>query len=141
MIREVSAGLLRFGLGVHEVTDGLAGHPGHPDAGLRHRRARRIVGAAVEIECRGQLDVHLEVLSGPAEPFGLPQGSTVRVPAPGFGASRTGRVWVGYTAGPDGAPAAGALTLRCRETAEQFEVRLTTTATAERPASARSAPG
>ncbi len=141
VIREVSAGLLRFGLGVHEVTDGLAVTLRTPTLAFDTVAPGASSARAVEIECRGQLDVHLEVLSGPAEPFGLPQGSTVRVPAPGFGASRTGRVWVGYTAGPDGAPAAGALTLRCRETAEQFEVRLTTTATAERPASARSAPG
>lgn len=141
VIREVSSGLLRFGLGVHEVTDGLAVTLRTPALAFPDVAAGTTSTEPVEVECAGELDVHLDVVSAPSGPFELPQGESVTVPAPGFGASTTGRLWVRHTAGAADGTNSGAVTLRCRETAEQFVVPLTATAAAARPTSTRSASG
>ncbi|SHJ51351.1 von Willebrand factor type A domain-containing protein [Tessaracoccus bendigoensis DSM 12906] len=120
VIEEVSSGLIRFALGAHEVTDGLAvtlrtGALAFVDVPEAETTARAIVW-----DCSGDREVHFEVTVGPTGGFTLPLGGAVTVPAPGFGATGQGRVWVAWTAGPAGATASGTITVRCVETDESW---------------------
>jgi hypothetical protein len=84
----------------------------------------------VTVTCAGDLDVHLDVISGPSGGFDLPLGAAVTVPAPGFGASAPGRVWLTWTAGPAGSTASGSVTIRCREAAQEWVIPITADAVA-----------
>ena len=135
VIREVSSGLLRFALGVHEVTDGLAVTLRTPALTFAGVAPGDTATATVEIECRGELAVHLEVERGPDAPFTLPAGGSLTVPAPGFDASTIARLPIGYTATGTGGTEQTELVLRCRETAQDLVVSLSA-----EPASARPVP-
>ncbi len=125
VIEEVSSGLLRFALGAHEVTDGLAvvlrsGAVAFVDVPEGETTARALVW-----DCSGELDLHFEVTAGPTGGFTLPLGAAVTVPAPGFGATSQGRVWLTWTAGVAGSTATGSITVRCVETNESWTLPVT----------------
>lgn len=130
VIREVSSGLLRMALGAHEVVDGLAVTLRTPALHFADVPEGETTARAVLVDCAGALDVHLDVVAGPTGPFTLPLGPAVTVPAPGFGAVAPGRLWVAHTAGVAGSTATGSVTVRCRETAQEFVVPITADAVA-----------
>jgi murein tripeptide amidase MpaA len=130
VIREMSSGLIRFGLQLHAITDGLAVSLRTPALAFVDVPAGETTARAVVLDCSGDLDVHLEVVTGPTGGFTLPLGPTVTVPAAGAGATRPGRLWVSWTAGAAGTTAGGMVTLRCAETAEVFQIPVTANAVA-----------
>jgi murein tripeptide amidase MpaA len=129
VIGEVSSGLLRMALDAYVVTDGIAVSLRSSSLAFTDVAAGETTARAVVFDCSGDLDLHLEVISGPSGPFFLPIAPPVVVPAPGFGDTQPGRVWVAWTAGPAGTTASGSITVRCRETAEHFVIPIAANAT------------
>ncbi|GIG39198.1 M14 family zinc carboxypeptidase [Cellulomonas phragmiteti] len=131
VIREVCSGLLAFALAAHEVTDGLSAVLRTPSVAFVDVPEGQTTSRAVVVDAQGALDVHLEVVAGPTGPFGLPLGPVTTVPAPGVGATTPGRVWLTWTAGAPGTPAAtasGSVTVRCVETGQVWTVPVTASA-------------
>ena len=124
VIRETSAGLLRFALGLHEVTDGLLVDLRTPALSFSDTPEGGTTEAAVVFDCAGDLEIHLDVTAGPSGGFHTPAGPSVAVPPPGFGVTTQGWVPITYTAGPAGTSATGSVTVRCRETTEEFVIAL-----------------
>lgn len=112
---------------MHEVTDGLRVALRTPHVDFTGVPEGETTGRAVLFECSGDLDVHLEVSSGPTGPFALPLGPATTVAAPGHGATSDGRIWLTWQAGPAGTTASGAVTVRCVETGETWTVPVSAT--------------
>lgn len=126
VMREVASGLLRFGLALHEVTDGLAVTLRTPSLAFVDVPEGETTARAVAFDVEGDLDVHL--VAGPTGPFALPLGPATTVPAPGVGVTAQGRVWLTWTAGPAGTTASGSVTVRVVETAQEWTVPVTANA-------------
>lgn len=122
VIAEVGSGIIRWALAAHEVTDGLSVSLGTAGLAFIGVPEGETTARPVTFTCSGDLDVHFDVIAGPGANFGLPLGTATTVPAPGAGVSTPGRVWVSWTAGPAGTTATSTVTVRCRETAQQWTI-------------------
>ena len=123
VIAEVGSGIVRWALAAHEVTDSLAVSLDTTSLAFIGVPEGETTARSVTFTCSGDLDVHFDVIAGPGPvSFGLPLGAATTVPAPGAGVNTPGRVWVSWTAGPAGTTATSTVTVRCRETAQQWVI-------------------
>lgn len=70
-----------------------------------------------------------EVVNGPGSPFSLPMGPTASIPgSASFSTPRDVHLWVGYTATSPGDTAADSVTIRNRETGQEWTIPMTANA-------------
>ena len=135
VIREVSSGLICFGLNVHTITDGIDINLLTPSIVFNDVPESETTARAIAWECFGFEDLTFEVVSGPSGPFSMLLGNSVTLPAPGLDDGAKAQLWLNYTGTTTGTIDNSSITVRCVQTGEQWTLAISAN-TISRPTTA-----